>query len=385
MDSIYFNEEHNIFRQTFRDFVKKEIRPYAEEWEENETCPRELFKRMGDLGFLGILYPEEYGGSDADYFYNVVFVEEISKCGALGISVGILVHSQMASPALHYLGTHEQKVKYLRPVIAGEKIIALGVTEPNHGSDVASIETEAVKKGDHYVINGAKTFITNGSLADLITLAARTGEKGYKGISLFIFETNTPGFSVSRKLKKMGMHSSDTAELFFDDCVVPAANLLGKEGQGFYGIMAGFENERIVGAAQAYSAAELAFELSLKYARERQQFGRPIGEFQAVSHMLAEMATDVEAARQLTYYAAWLRSQGKPCIKEVQMAKCFASEIANTVAYKAVQIHGGYGYMREYEVERIYRDVRLITIGAGTSQIMKNIIAKQFGVGDSTI
>jgi len=380
VSSIYFNEDHNILRKTVSDFVKKEIRPHAEEWEENEIYPREIFKKMGALGFLGVTYPEEYGGVGADYFSNIVFAEEISKCGALGFAMSVFVQTDMASPALHHFGTHEQKLKYLKPACAGEKIMALGVTEPNHGSDVASIETRAVKQGDHYVVNGAKMFITNGTQADLITLGARTGQEGTKGISLFIFETDTPGFSVGRKLKKMGMHSSDTAELVFEDCIVPAENLLGEEGEGFYGIMAGFENERIVGAIMGYGAAETALDLSLKYSRERVQFGRPIGQFQVISHMLAEMATDVEAAKQLTYHAAWLKSQGKPCIKEVQMAKLFASEIANQVADKAVQIHGGYGYMREYEVERIYRDVRLINIGAGTSQIMKNVISKQLEI-----
>jgi len=223
-------------------------------------------------------------------------------------------------------------------------------------------------------------FITNGTQADLITLAARTGGEGRKWISLFIFETDTPGFSVGRKLKKMGMRSSDTAELVFEDCVVPAANLLGEEGQGFYGVMAGFQKERLVGAAMAYSASEVALDLSIKYAQERTQFGKPIGQFQAVSHMLAEMYTEIEAAKQLTYHAAWLYNQGKPSIKEVHIAKLFATEIANSVANKAVQIHGGYGYMEEYEVERIFRDVRLINIGAGTSQIMKNVVAKRLGL-----
>ncbi len=231
MSSIYFNEDHNIFRKAVKDFVNKEIRPHAEEWEENEISPREIFKRMGDLGFLGISYPEEYGGAGADYFSNVVFAEEISKCGALGFAMSVFVQTDMASPALNYFGTHEQKLKYLKPACAGEKIMAIGVTEPNHGSDVASIETKAVKNGDHYVINGTKMFITNGTMADLITLGARTGEKGAGGISLFIFETDTPGFSVGRKLKKMGLHSSDTAELIFEDCVVPAENLLGEEGR----------------------------------------------------------------------------------------------------------------------------------------------------------
>lgn len=381
MDSIYFKEEHNIFRKSVKDFVKKEIRPYAEEWEEAEIYPREIFKRMGDLGFLGLSYPEEYGGGGADYFTNIVFAEEISKCGTLGFAMSVLVQTDIATPAINEYGTREQKLKYLKPALAGEKIIALGVTEPNHGSDVSSLETTAVKEGKNYIIKGSKIFITNGTQADLITLGVRTGPgKSEKGLSLIIFETKTPGFSVGRKLKKMGMHSSDTAELFFDDCVVPVENLLGEEGQGFYAIMAGFENERLAGAAMSYSGAEVALDLSLKYARQRIQFGKPIGQFQVISHMLSEMATDIEAAKQLTYHAVWLRSNGKPCRKEVHMAKVFATEIANQVANKAVQIFGGYGYMHEYEVERIYRDVRLANIGAGTSQIMKNIIAKQLGL-----
>lgn len=381
MDSIYFKEEHNIFRKSVKDFVKKEIRPYAEEWEEAEIYPREIFKRMGDLGFLGLSYPEEYGGGGADYFTNIVFAEEISKCGTLGFAMSVLVQTDIATPAINEYGTREQKLKYLKPALAGEKIIALGVTEPNHGSDVSSLETTAVKEGKNYIIKGSKIFITNGTQADLITLGVRTGPgKSEKGLSLIIFETKTPGFSVGRKLKKMGMHSSDTAELFFDDCVVPVENLLGEEGQGFYAIMAGFENERLAGAAMSYSGAEVALDLSVKYARQRIQFGKPIGQFQVISHMLSEMATDIEAAKQLTYHAVWLRSNGKPCRKEVHMAKVFATEIANQVANKAVQIFGGYGYMHEYEVERIYRDVRLANIGAGTSQIMKNIIAKQLGL-----
>jgi alkylation response protein AidB-like acyl-CoA dehydrogenase len=295
--------------------------------------------------------------------------------------MSVLVQTDIASTALNGFGTHEQKLKYLKPVLAGEKIIALGVTEPDHGSDVASLETTAIKDGDRYIIKGSKIFITNGTQADLITLGVRTGPgEGEKGLSLIIFETSTPGFSVGRKLKKMGMHSSDTAELFFDDCIVPAENLLGRVGEGFYAIMSGFENERLVGAALSYSGAEVALELSLQYARQRIQFGRPIGQFQVISHMLSEMATDIEAARQLTYHAAWLKSNGKPCRKEVHMAKVFATEIATQVANKAVQIFGGYGYMQEYEVERIYRDVRLANIGAGTSQIMKNIIAKLLGL-----
>jgi len=381
MDSIYLREEHNIFRKSVRDFVKKEIRPHAEEWEEAEIYPREIFKRMGDLGFLGLSYPEEYGGGGADYFTSIVFAEEISKCGTLGFAMSVLVQTDIATPAINEYGSHEQKLKYLNPALAGEMIVALGVTEPNHGSDVSSLETTAVKDGKNYIIKGSKIFITNGTQADLITLGVRTGPgKSEKGLSLILFETKTQGFSVGRKLKKMGMHSSDTAELFFDDCVVPAENLLGEEGQGFYAIMAGFENERLAGAAMSYSGAEVALDLSLKYARQRIQFGRPIGQFQVISHMLSEMATDIEAARQLTYHAAWLKSEGKPCRKEVHMAKVFATEIANQVANKAVQIFGGYGYMHEYEVERIYRDVRLANIGAGTSQIMKNIIAKQLGL-----
>lgn len=385
MRTMYFNDEHEVFRKNVRKFIAKEIRPHAEEWEENGHCPREIFKKCGDMGYLGLAYSEEDGGAGVDYFYNVVFAEEIAKCGALGLSLALLVHSQMASPALSYVGTREQKEKYLKPIIAGEKIAALGVTEANHGSDVASIQTRAVKDGDYYVINGSKTFITNGPMADIVTLAARTGVEGYKGVSLFVFETSTPGFSVGKKMHKLGMRTSETSELFFDDCRVPAANLLGKEGDGFKGIMMGFENERIIGATHCFSGAELALDLALKYAGERSQFGKPIGEFQAIYHMLAEMATEVEAARQLTYYAAWLHSQKIRCIKEVSMAKYYASEVCNQVANKALQIHGGYGYIREYEIERVFRDLRLTTIGAGTTQIQKNIIAKELGVGENGV
>ncbi len=380
MESVYFNEAHNIFRKSVRDFVRKEIRPYAEEWEEAEIYPREMFKRLGDLGFLGVSYPEEYGGGGADYFSTIVFAEEISKCGALGFALSVL-ETEIATPALVEYGSHEQKLKHLRPVLAGDKIIALGITEPDHGSDVATLETRAVKEGSNFKISGSKIFITNGTQADVIILAVRTGPgEREKGISLIIVETKTPGFSIGRKLKKMGLRSSDTAELFFDDCVVPVGNLLGEEGKGFYAIMDGFDNERIVGTAMTYTGAEVALDLSLKYAQKRIQFGRPIGKFQAISHMLSEMATDLEAAKQLTYHAAWLLSNGKPCKKEINMAKLFAAEIANQVAYKAVQIFGGYGYMQEYEVERIFRDLRVGNIGGGTSQIMKNIIAKQLGL-----
>lgn len=380
MESIYFNEGHNIFRKSVRDFVRKEIRPYAEEWEEAEIYPREMFKRLGDLGFLGVSYPEEYGGGGADYFATIVFAEEISRCGALGFALSVL-ETEIATPALVEYGTHDQKLKHLRPVLAGDKIIALGITEPDHGSDVATLETRAVKEGSNFAISGSKIFITNGTQADVIILAVRTGPgEREKGISLIIVETKTPGFSIGRKLKKMGLRSSDTAELFFDDCVVPVENLLGEEGKGFYAIMDGFDNERIVGTAMTYTGAEVALDLSLKYAQNRIQFGRPIGKFQAISHMLSEMATDIEAAKQLTYHAAWLLSNGKPCKKEINMAKLFAAEIANQVAYKAVQIFGGYGYMQEYEVERIFRDLRVGNIGGGTSQIMKNIIAKQLGL-----
>jgi len=296
--------------------------------------------------------------------------------GSIGMAVA--VQSEMATPPIHKFGSEEQKMKYLLPANRGKKIACLGITEPNAGSDVAAIQTTARREGDHWVINGRKIFITNGVRADFITLVARTGEKkGYKGVSLFLVDKDTPGFTVTRKLVKVGMRSSDTAELLFEDCRVPASAMLGEEGRGFYHIMWELQGERIMGAANAVSRAQMAYELALKYAQERVQFGKPLAHFQVTRHRLADMATEIEAARHLIYYCAWMFQNGEYPVKEISMAKLFAAQAAARVADAALQIHGGYGYMMEYPIQRYWRDIRLSRIGGGTDEIMKEIIANE--------
>ncbi|MGD1153633.1 MAG: acyl-CoA dehydrogenase family protein [Syntrophales bacterium] len=376
----FFSDEHNAFRDSVRRFVQKEITPKVAEWEDKGCYDKAIFKRMGELGLLGLSYPIEYGGQDADIKMSIVFWEEICRSGAIGFSMSVMVHTDMASPSLAHAGNEAQKEKYLKAVCSGDMLFAVAMTEPNHGSDVASIETRAVLSGDRYRVNGTKMFITNGTQADVVNTVVRTGGPGHKGISLLLVETDTPGFSVGRKLNKMGMLSSDTAELVFEDCLVPRENLLGKEGEGFYALMVGLERERLAGSTLAYTAAELALEESIKFAKERIQFGKPILSFQAINHMIAEMATDMEAGKRMAYHAASLYDAGIRCNREVSMAKLFCSEMSLRVIDKAVQIHGGYGFMREYLVERLYRDAKLTTIGGGTSQIMKNIIINEMGL-----
>jgi acyl-CoA dehydrogenase len=336
---------------------------------------------MGELGFLGIEYPEEYGGAGADFISTLVFIEEISRCGAMGFPISVSVHTDMASPHLFNSGTEEQKRKYLPQVIKGEKICAIAVTEPSGGSDVAGIHSYAIKDGRHYILNGGKIFITNGASADVYLVAARVGEINerarHKGISIFIVEKGTLGLKVGRRLDKMGWLCSDTAELFFEGCRVPVENLLGEEGDGFREIMKNFQRERLVISIISVSASQKALEDTIAYARERVVFDRPLSKFHVIRHKIADMTTQIEAARQLMYYVSWLFSQGKATDKEVSMAKLFTTEVANRIAYDALQIHGGYGYMREFPIERFYRDVRALTIGAGTSEIMKEIIAKR--------
>jgi citronellyl-CoA dehydrogenase len=376
----HFTEEHEMFRKTVRDYVQKELAPHADEWNDAEEFPREVFERMGELGFLGIRYPEEYGGSNLDYFYSVVFAEELAKCGLAGLVMSILVQSDMGTGPLNIIGSDEIKKEYLEPAIRGEKIAALGITEPGAGSDVASMRTTAVREGDEYVINGTKTFITNGTRADFITLAAKTDpEAGHAGISMFVAPTDLPGFSVGRKLDKVGNRVSDTAEIAFEDYRIPASNLLGEEGQGFYTAMINFQGERLIAAIGSVSGAQQVLDMTLQYAQEREQFGRPIAKFQVTRHKFAEMATELEAARQLAYHAAHLVNQGIDCVKEVSMAKLFCCETAFTITDRCLQIHGGYGYMNEYAVSRAWRDMRLGTIGGGTSEVMKEIIGRLMG------
>jgi acyl-CoA dehydrogenase len=376
-----FTQEHEELRQTLRSFVERELRPYAAEWERAEEFPREVFTRMGELGFLGLKYPEEYGGQGGDYVHDAVFAEEMARSGSGGVSAGIGAHVGIATPPIFKFGTEEQKQRWLVPAIRGEKVAALAITEPGAGSDVAGLKTYARREDGEYVVNGSKTFITNGVRADIyVTAVKTTQEGGHRGLSFVVIEKGTPGFEVSRKLEKLGWHASDTGELAFSDVRVPAENLLGEENGGFYLIMANFQWERLLMALGAIGGMQATFERTLEYAKQREAFGRPIGSFQAIRHKLAWMGTDIEAARDFTYHALRLFLAGHDSLKEVSIAKLYACDAAVRVADEAVQIHGGYGYMREYDVERALRDARLGPIGGGTSEIMKEIIGKQLGL-----
>jgi citronellyl-CoA dehydrogenase len=375
-----FTEEHDLFRKTVRDFVAKELRPHAREWDEACDFPNEVFRQMGKLGFLGLRHPAELGGGEVDYWYTVAFAEELAHSRCAGLNMAIAVQTDMATPVLSELGSEEIKREFVVPAIQGERISALGITEPGCGSDVAAVRTTARREGDDYVINGAKTFITNGARADFITLAVRTGAEGFAGISLVVFPTDTPGFSVSRKLKKIGNHASDTAELAFDDCRIPCRYLIGEENQGFRYVMMNFQGERLIAALFAVEAARMALADGLEYGRERHAFGRPIVKFQVWRHELTDLFTQVEAARWLTYRACDLFDRKQDAVKEISMAKLFAGELACKVTDRVLQLHGGYGYMDEYDISRAWRDARLLTIGGGTSEVMKEIISKWMGL-----
>jgi acyl-CoA dehydrogenase len=372
----YFSEDHRIFRDSVRKFVEKEIKPHVEEWEEKEEFPLELYKKTADAGFLGLEYPEEYGGIPCDKFMVVAFIEEfIRHSGASGLYCGLYSHT-IAMPPVRNLGTEEMRQQVLAPVLRGEKVASLGITEPNAGSDVASLRTRAVLDGDSYIVNGAKTFITSGCRANFVTTAVRTGGPGPKGVSLLLIDTSTPGFSVSKKIHKMGWHSSDTGELSFVDCRVPAKNIIGKEGEGFKGIMINFQNERLSLSVQAHATAQLALEESIKYAKAREAFGTTLTGFQVIRHKLVDMATKVEIAKEYNYRVAARMEAGMDVMREVSMGKNFSCEVCDKVVFDAVQIHGGYGYAREYVVERLYRDSRILSIGGGTTEIMKEIISR---------
>ena len=365
-----------MFRHTVRQFIEKEVAPHAEEWEKNQRIPHSIWNRMGELGFLGINYPEQYGGTEADFFYSVVFLEEIPRSTMGGFAAAVSVHGYMAAEYIHRFGKEALKQKYLIPAIQGEKIGALAITEPNTGSDVAAIRTRAVRQDDSYIINGSKTFITNGVFGDFVIVATKTDtEAGAGGISLIIVDRDAPGFS-ARQLHKMGWHSSDTGELTFEDVRVPVTNLIGEENRGFYYIMECFQLERLVGAIGSVSGALLGLDMTLRYIQERQAFGRPLAKFQVIRHALADLKTELEAARQLTYYTAWLHSQGEPAVDFSSMAKLLTSELAKKTADVCLQFFGGYGYMDEYLISRMYRDVRVGTIVGGTSEIMREIIAR---------
>src|SRR5881396_583675 len=376
-----FSDEHELLRRTIRAFVEKEIVPHVAAWEDAGQIPRELWRRLGALGLLGLEFPTEYGGSGADFLASVVLGEEMARCRSGGVAFSVLVHTDMSSPWLVRFGTDAQKRKYLPGIARGETVCALGITEPGAGSDMAALTTRAVRDGDVYRLTGSKIFITNGVYGDLYFVAARTGpgtpERRHDGISMFLVERDLPGFTVSRTLDKMGMRASDTAELTFVECQVPAANLLGTEGRGFQQLAEGLQRERLMAAVLALSGAAQALEDTIAYLRERTAFGEPLAARQALRHRVADLATELEAARQLVYRAATLYAAGEECVTEGSMAKLFATEVANHVAYDAVQMHGGYGYMREFPVEGFFRDVRLWTIASGTSEVMREIITKR--------
>ncbi len=373
----YFSEEHNIFRQQVRNFVERELAPHADEWEEAGVFPREVFKKTGDLGLLGLRYPEKWGGSEGDYWYTVVFNEELPRCLSAGVALGIMVQTDMCTPAIVAHGTDEQKEEFLAPAIRGEKIGAICVSEPGAGSDVKALRTRAVKDGDYYVINGSKTFITNGTRADWLTMAVKTDpDAGYGGISMFLFPTDTPGFTVTRKLDKLGNRASDTAELAFDDCRVHKKYLLGEENKGFYYIMEGFQFERLAGAVGIVAGAQLLLDKTIEYCRTREVFGKPVSRHQANAHLIADLATELEAARALVYHCADMVNNGENAIREVSMCKLFTGELACKIADRCVQLHGGYGYIEEYYVARAFRDTKLGTIGGGSSEVMRDIIAR---------
>ena len=375
-----FTDEHEQLRESIRNFATKELAPHADEWEET-TFPNWVFTRMGELGFLGLDKPEEYGGQGGDYYSAMVLAETIGYSNSGGMCMGVAVHTDMAMPPILAFGTEEQKQEWVVPAIKGEKILCLGITEPDAGSDVAGIKTRAVRDGNEYVINGSKTYITNGHRADVIVLVTKTDpDAGYDGFTLFLVPMDSPGVIREKKLEKLGMHASDTALLAFQDVRVPDTAVLGEVGKGFYHIMWELQGERLHGAAGCVAGAQRCFDRTLQYAKERTAFGKPIGNFQVIRHKFAEMATKIETARQLAYTTAWRFQNGEYPVREISMAKLYASQIAVEVADECIQIHGGAGYMKEYGVERAWRDLRLNRIGAGTDEIMLDVIGRSYGI-----
>jgi citronellyl-CoA dehydrogenase len=373
----YFTEEHEMIRQTVKRFCREEIAPYAEEWDHEGIFPRELFKKAANLGLFGIRLDPEWGGSGLDWWATAAYLEAMAHSDSGSVNMAMMVQSDITLPVLDELGTREQKEEFLRPAIAGDMIAALGISEPGGGSDVAAMKTRARREGGDFVISGQKLWITNGTRADFIILGVRTGEDIHKGVSMIILPTKTKGFKVGKKLSKVGNMASDTAELFFDECRIPERNLLGELNKGFYYIMHNFQGERLAAALGAMAGCEKAVRYALEYGAERTAFGSPIRKFQVWKHKFAEHLTNIEAGKWLTYRALDLMNRGQKCTREVSMAKLYSSELCQRVMYDCMQIFGGFGYTTEYPIGRSWRDVRLHTIGAGTSEIMKEIIAKE--------
>jgi len=376
-----FDEDHEIFRDAFKKFLEREVVPHTDEWEEAGMVDPEIYRKAGDAGFLCPWLPEEYGGVGADFLYSAIEIEEMAKVQMSAFALSL--HNDIVVPYIYSYGTDEQKKRWLPGCASGEYITAVAMTEPNAGSDLASLRTTAKKDGDGYVLNGQKTFITNGLISNLLVVAAKTDPKAdppYRGVSLFVVEGDTPGFVRGRKLEKIGMKGQDTAELFFEDCRIPASNLLGEEGAGFYYLMQKLQQERLVCAISAQAAAEALLEMTLEYCLEREQFGRPIGKFQVNRHKLVDMKTEIEIGRVFVDRLITEHDAGENIINETCMAKWWITEMLKRVADQCVQLHGGYGYMLEYPVAKAYLDVRVQTIYAGTTEIMKEIIGKSMGL-----
>ena len=381
MTNRYFNSEHDALRASTRRFVETELAPHADEWERDAYFADWVFPRMGELGLLGLAYPTEYGGQGGDYFSSIVLSEEMARAHSGGIGMAVAVQTDMATPPILKFGTEQQKQRYLVPAIQGKKVACLGISEPNAGSDVQNVQTWARRDGDDWVINGSKIFITNGMRADFITLVARTDRgRGFEGVTLFLVETDTPGFHRSRKLEKVGMLSSDTAELSFEEMRVPGDAVLGEVGKGFYNIMWELQGERMIGAAGSIAGAQLTLDATIEYAKQREAFGKPIAAQQVIRHMLVDMAAKIEVAREYNYATALRFGNGEYPVKEISICKLVTGQVAFEVADTCMQIWGGSGYMASNPVQRSWRDSRLIRIGGGTDEIMKEIIGKSLGL-----
>jgi acyl-CoA dehydrogenase len=376
--SIYLSDDLMAIRAQVREYVEREIVPRAEAWE-REGVPREVLDDMGRLGFFGLRVPEEHGGLGLGALASVAFAEELGRSTYGGFTITVLVHTDLAMPYLTHFGSEEQKVKWLPAMASGEILTAIGVTEPDAGSDVAAMRTTARKDAGGYILNGTKMFITNGGIADLVFIAARTDAtaKGSRGISIFAVERDTPGFKASRALKKMGWHSSDTAELVLEDLWIPEGNLIGEENRGFYYIMSNFQNERLAIMGQALGEAQRALELTIEHVKHRVAFGGPLWQKQAIRQRLASRQAEIDAGRELTYHAAWLSDQGEDAVRQVSEVKVYVGEMVNRVLYDCVQFHGGMGFIAETAVERMYRDVRIASIGGGATEVMLDEIAKR--------
>ncbi len=371
-----FTEEHKIFRQGLRDFLDKEVMPNIDKWEEEQKMPKDLWPKFGEMGYFGLNYPEKYGGMDADFMYSVVFMEEIAKCESGGFMILPAVQNYMSSPYIHKHGSEFLKEKYLTKVISGEWIASIGITEPGAGSDVVNIQTKAILEDGHYVVNGSKTFITNGFYGDFVVAVVKTNpELGAAGVSLLVIDLESEGITRT-KLKKLGWHASDTAELHFDDVKVPVENIVGDEGQGFYYLMGGLQVERLTASVAGFASCEWALQYSMQYMSEREAFGRSINKFQVLRHRIAQLASEVEALKQFVYHCCREHAEGKYIVKECSMAKLLATELAEKVMTQCLQFFGGNGFMEDFKMARAYRDCRVGTIGGGSSEIMREIIAK---------